>query len=287
MGYAMSSNKRNPDTKLATLADYLREHFFQDDDQVATAVKLGIVTVNGKTAKRSGVKVTPAQDRISVQGNGRLFVSRGGYKLQDALESFGVRVRDRVCLDVGASTGGFTDCLLEYGAAKVYAIDTGYGQLAWKLRTHPKVVCVERTNVRYLMPERLYIAAEDESASLVAVDVSFISIVKILPSLQRLAKGPGKTDFVFLVKPQFEAGKDSVARGGIVRNPSVHRQVLKDFLERCQRAGLQIENLIPSPLQGQAGNVEFLAKATWPKTVPFLRPDADSWIARVVEVAYG
>lgn len=177
------------------------------------------------------------------------YVSRGGLKLAHALDVFQVDVRDRLALDAGASTGGFTDVLLQRGAGRVYAVDVGYGQLAWKLRTDPRVVCIERTNVRYL--ESL-----PEPVDLAAADLSFISLTLVLEPLQRLAAE--RADFIMLIKPQFEAGRERVGKGGVVRDSAVHHDVLRSVVAHAERLGLLLHGLTASPVLGPAGNTEFL-----------------------------
>jgi 23S rRNA (cytidine1920-2'-O)/16S rRNA (cytidine1409-2'-O)-methyltransferase len=186
---------------------------------------------------------------LEVLSGGR-FVSRGGEKLQGALERFPLAPHGLICADLGASTGGFTDCLLQAGAAKVYAVDVGRGQLHWKIRQDPRVVVIERQNARYL--ERL-----PEPVSLVVADLSFISLALILPTMRRLLAPRGRA--ITLVKPQFEAGRDAVGKGGVVRDPATHRAVLRRFLDDARREGFAVHGLIGSPLRGPAGNVEFLA----------------------------
>lgn len=178
------------------------------------------------------------------------FVSRGGEKLDHALETFGLDVTDRVCADFGASTGGFTDCLLQRGAARVYAIDVGYGQLDYRLRQDLRVVVMDRTNVRF-------VSALPEPVSLAVIDVSFISLALVLPSAIAVSAPTGR--IVALVKPQFEAGKGAVGRGGVVRDPETHRAVLQSVLSTAASLGLRLGGLTASPLRGPAGNVEFLA----------------------------
>lgn len=178
------------------------------------------------------------------------YVSRGGLKLAHALASFQVPVDGRICLDVGASTGGFTDCLLQHGAARVYAVDVGRGQLAWSLQQDPRVVMMDRTNIRHL-------EALPEPVGLTTVDVSFISLRVVLPAVLRLVAPTA--DIVVLIKPQFEAGREQVRRGGVVRDPAVHRQVLTAVLAQAQELGLTVRGLVPSPITGPAGNREFLA----------------------------
>jgi len=178
------------------------------------------------------------------------YVSRGGLKLEAALDSFAVQVAGAVAADVGASTGGFTDCLLQRGASKVYAIDVGYGQLAWRLRQHPRVVVMERVNVRYL-------ESQPEPIDLATVDVSFISLELVLPSVMGWLEPAG--DIIALIKPQFEAGRAEVGRGGVVKDPEIHRAVLGKILDWALDHGLTVRDLMASPLKGPAGNVEFLA----------------------------
>ncbi|HEX5502024.1 MAG TPA: TlyA family RNA methyltransferase, partial [Thermomicrobiales bacterium] len=186
---------------------------------------------------------------LEVAGGGR-FVSRGGEKLARALAVFGVDPAGLVCADLGASTGGFTDCLLQHGAARVYAVDVGYGQFHWRLRQDPRVVAVERTNARHL-------EALPEPVALVTADLSFISLALILPVIHRLLAPGGAA--ITLVKPQFEAGREAVGKGGVVRDPAVHRAVLERFVDDARGAGFAMLGLTPSPLRGPAGNVEFLA----------------------------
>ena len=206
------------------------------------------VLVNGVTVTRAGAIVQTSDD-ISLKAPPK-FVSRGGEKLEHALSVFGIEVRDLIAADFGASTGGFTDCLLQRGAARVYAIDVGYGQLATQLRSDPRVVVIERTNVRNLesLPERV---------DLVAIDVSFIGLKLVLPAARNLLNDRGRV--VALVKPQFEAGRAEVGRGGVVRDPQTHRRVLHNFFETAEELGLGIAGLTASPLRGPAGNIEFLA----------------------------
>lgn len=271
------------------LIKYLIENYYKDEDEVKKAVKLGIVSVNSKLVKRPGIDIIPDEDKVEVVGDSYLFVSRGGYKLQKALKLFEISPKDKICLDVGSSTGGFTDCLLQYGAELVYAVDTGYNQLDWSLRKHAQVRCHEKTNIRYLLPDKLYTREEldqNQKASLVVVDVSFISVLKLIPSIQRLAVGPEKTDLIVLIKPQFEAGKDNVGRGGIVKNPSIHFEILHEFIHGCFRAGLDLENISYSPILGGAGNLEFIAHLTWPEKGRKFRPNLEEYLQKTVDIAY-
>lgn len=211
-------------------------------------IQAGEVRVNGQLAVKPSTQV-PEDAEITLEAKAP-FVSRGGEKLEAALQRFEVDVSGAVAADVGASTGGFTDCLIQRGAQRVYAIDVGYGQLHWKLRNDPRVVVMERTNARYL--ESL-----PEPVDLVTADVSFISLELILAAAVRWLTSHGQV--IALIKPQFEAGPDSVEKGGVVRDPAVHRRVLHHVLRQAGHLGLGVRGLMPSPLQGPAGNVEFLA----------------------------
>jgi 23S rRNA (cytidine1920-2'-O)/16S rRNA (cytidine1409-2'-O)-methyltransferase len=215
--------------------------------QAQALVLAGEVTVDGQAALKPGLKV---HGEAQVEVRERLsYVSRGGLKLAAALDGFRVSVQGAICADVGASTGGFTDCLLQRGAARVYAVDVGYGQLAWQLRRDERVVVMERTNVRY-------VEALPELVQFVAMDASFISLELLLPPVVRWL-GPG-ADVIPLVKPQFEAGRGQVGKGGVVRDPAVHRQVLEKVASCATGLGLTVLGVIRSPITGPAGNVEFL-----------------------------
>ena len=211
-------------------------------------IRAGQVLVDGRVVDKPGAQVAGGAD---IRLRAKLpYVSRGGLKLEAALDNFDVRVAGVVAADVGASTGGFTDCLLQRGARKVYAIDVGYGQLAWRLRRDPRVVVMERVNVRYL--ESL-----PESIDLATVDVSFISLELVLPNVTSWLKPAG--DIIALIKPQFEAGREEVGKGGVVKDPEVHRAVLAKILGWALDHGLTVQGLMTSPIKGPAGNVEFLA----------------------------
>lgn len=211
-------------------------------------IMAGEVRVAGEVRDKPGMRVAPDVE-LEVRQTPR-FVSRGGDKLAAALAAFAVPVAGRVCADVGASTGGFTDCLLQNGAARVYALDVGYGQLDYRLRADPRVVVMERTNARH-------VEALAERVSLVVVDASFISLRYLLPVVRGwLAEA---ADLITLIKPQFEAGKAQVGKGGVVRDAATHQRVLEDVLASAQADGYTVRGLIPSPLKGPAGNIEFLA----------------------------
>ena len=218
--------------------------------EAQAAVAAGRVTVAGNPATKAGSLV--ADDApVQVIGPGRRYVSRGGEKLRSALDRFAVDPRERDCLDAGASTGGFTDCLLQAGAARVVAIDVGYGQLAWEIRNDPRVTVMERTNVRNLEPALLPFVPD-----LVVGDLSFISLRAALPAL--VAVADQDAEFVVLVKPQFEAGPTDVGSGGVVRDPAVWRRVLVEVMDAVRERAIGVLGVVASPLRGPAGNVEFL-----------------------------
>jgi 23S rRNA (cytidine1920-2'-O)/16S rRNA (cytidine1409-2'-O)-methyltransferase len=224
---------------------------FPSREQAAAAILAGRVTVAGRRgAAKPGMRV-PADAQVAVRGPAHPYVGRGGQKLAAALDAFGIDPSGRVALDVGASTGGFTDCLLQRGAARVYAVDVGYGQLAWRLRTDPRVVSMERVNARYLRPGDL-----PEPVDLATVDVAFISLGKILPAVTALLREDG--DVVALCKPQFEAGPADVPRGGVVRDPAVHAAVLRAVCASAAEVGWPVVAGIVSPIAGADGNREFL-----------------------------
>ena len=212
-----------------------------------------VKTVDGNPLDRPGHSV-PADLNIVIEESPR-FVSRGGHKLEAALDRFQIDVTGKIAIDIGASTGGFTDCLLQHGAAKVYAVDVGYGQLDWKLRQDPRVVVLERTNARHLEPAQV-----PDKPSFFTVDCSFISLKLVLPSLKPLLTVPAQG--VVLIKPQFEAGRELVPRGGVVRDPETHAQVVESVREAAVSLGFSVAGVIQSPLEGPAGNKEFLAYLT-------------------------
>ena len=210
----------------------------------------GLVFVAGQRVDKPGTPIDPAAE-IEVRGKLCPYVSRGGLKLEKALDYFGVVPKDYVCSDSGASTGGFTDCLLQKGAKKVFAIDVGYGQLAWKIREDPRVVVMERTNIRNVTPEDI-----GEPLDLSVVDVSFISLKLVLPVIRSLLKPTGEV--LCLIKPQFEAGKDKVGKKGVVRDPAVHLEVLETFLHHAKENHFTVLGITYSPIRGPEGNIEYL-----------------------------
>ena len=240
----MSQNKERLDVLLTARG------LAESREKARAIIMSGEVFVGDQRVDKAGTMVDPAAE-IEVRGHVCPYVSRGGLKLEKALRDFGIRPEGFVCSDSGASTGGFTDCLLQQGAKKVFAIDVGYGQLAWKIRTDPRVVCMERTNIRYVTPEDL-----GEPLDLSVVDVSFISLSIVLPAIRALLKPEGQV--VCLIKPQFEAGKGKVGKKGVVRDPAVHLEVLESFTALAKRLDFTICNLTFSPVKGPEGNIEFL-----------------------------
>ena len=232
----------------------------------------GLVDVNGQRADKPGVSYEETVD-IQIRGAACPYVSRGGLKLEKALRDFGVHPVDYVCSDSGASTGGFTDCLLHQGAKKVFAIDVGYGQLDWKIRNDPRVVVMERTNIRYVTPEDL-----GEPLDLSVIDVSFISLKIVLPAIKNLLK-PGQGQVLCLIKPQFEAGRDEVGKKGVVREPETHKEVLDNFVALAGELGFTILGLTFSPVKGPEGNIEFLGHLTL-ADVPGILPDTADVVAQ-------
>ena len=214
------------------------------------SIMSGIVYVNGQKVDKAGTPVA-ADAALEVRGHTLRYVSRGGLKLEKAMAEFPITLTDCICADIGASTGGFTDCMLQNGAVKVYAVDVGYGQLAWSLRTDARVVNMERTNIRYVTPEDLA-----EPIDFFSVDVSFISLHHIFPVAQRITTPDAMG--VCLVKPQFEAGREKVGKNGVVRDPAVHREVLHNAMSYAAENGFVVRGLDYSPVKGPEGNIEYL-----------------------------
>ena len=233
----------------------LTEQGYTDSRSKAQAIIMaGQVYVDGQKADKPGTAYEETV-QIEVRGESCPYVSRGGLKLEKALRDFGVKPEGFVCSDSGASTGGFTDCLLQQGAKKVFAIDVGYGQLDWKIRSDPRVVVMERTNIRYVTPEQL-----GEPLDLSVIDVSFISLKIVLPAIQALLKPDGQV--LCLIKPQFEAGREKVGKKGVVREPETHKEVLDNFVRLATELGFTILGLTFSPVKGPEGNIEFLGHLT-------------------------
>lgn len=219
-------------------------------ERAKTTIMSGHVFVNGQRADKPGMPVAP-DAAVEVRGDALPFVSRGGFKLDKALKVFPVDPDGKVCIDCGASTGGFTDVLLQHGAARVYAVDVGYGQLAWKLRNDERVINLERTNLRYVTEEQI-----PEPVDLAVMDVSFISIKLVLPAVKRLLKSDA--DLICLIKPQFEAGREEVGKKGVVRDERVHKEVVNGILQFAPTVGLSVMGLDFSPVKGPEGNIEYI-----------------------------
>ena len=213
-------------------------------------IMAGDVYVDGQKEDKAGT-MFPETVKIEVRGNTLPYVSRGGLKLEKAMKNFDVTLEGKVCMDVGASTGGFTDCMLQNGAVKVYSIDVGYGQLDWKLRNDPRVICMEKTNIRYVVPEDL-----GEPADFSSIDVSFISLTKVLLPVRNLLTDEG--EIVCLIKPQFEAGREKVGKKGVVRDPVVHQEVIEKVRDYAMSISMEPCHLSFSPIKGPEGNIEYL-----------------------------
>ena len=219
-------------------------------EKAKAVIMAGDVFVNGQREDKAGTMIDDKAE-ITVKGSQLKYVSRGGLKLEKAMSHFDLTPSGKVCMDVGASTGGFTDCMLQNGAVRVYSVDVGHGQLDWKLRNDDRVVCMEKTNIRYVVPEDI-----EERPSFVSIDVSFISLTKVLLPVRGLMTEDG--EIVCLIKPQFEAGREKVEKKGVVRNPQVHREVICKVIEYAASIGLQSLNLEFSPIKGPEGNIEYL-----------------------------
>ena len=229
----------------------LVEQGLLESRQKAQAVIMaGSVFVDGQRVDKPGAAV-PNDAKIEIRGNTLKYVSRGGLKLEKAMKNFGVELEGKVCMDVGASTGGFTDCMLQNGAVKVYSVDVGHGQLDWKLRNDERVVCMEKTNIRYVTPEDI-----EEPVDFSSIDVSFISLTKVLLPVRNLLSQDGQ--IVCLIKPQFEAGREKVGKKGVVRDPAVHKEVIEKVIAFAKEQYLQPLALDFSPIKGPEGNIEYL-----------------------------
>lgn len=219
-------------------------------EKAKAIIMSGIVFVDGQREDKAGSTFDEKQ-QIIIKGKTLKYVSRGGLKLEKAMDNFGISLEGKVCMDVGASTGGFTDCMLQNGAIKVYSVDVGHGQLDWKLRNDERVVCMERTNMRYMTEDDI-----EEKASFVSIDVSFISLTKILPAVSRILETEGQV--VALIKPQFEAGREKVGKKGVVRDPKVHEEVIEKICDFASSNGFLLLHLDYSPIKGPEGNIEYL-----------------------------
>ena len=236
----------------------------------------GNVFVENQREDKAGAAFD-TEAEITVKGNTLKYVSRGGLKLEKAMTHFGITREGKVCMDIGASTGGFTDCMLQNGAVKVYSVDVGYGQFAWKLRQDPRVVCMEKTNIRYVTPADI-----DDVLDFASVDVSFISLTKVLIPARELLRDGG--EMVCLIKPQFEAGREKVGKKGVVRDKVVHEEVVERIIEFASQNGFFVKNLEYSPIKGPEGNIEYLVYIRKDETGGV---DAAVDIEAVVDAAHG
>lgn len=239
--------------KLRLDTELVSRGLVESREKAKALIMSGIVYVNNQKVTKAGENVKE-EDNIEVRGQGLQYVSRGGLKLEKAVKNFAIELTDKVCMDVGASTGGFTDCMLQNGASKVYSIDVGYGQLAWKLRQDSRVVNLERTNIREVTNEQV-----PEQIDFTSIDVAFISLRLVLPVVHTLLRDDGYV--MCLIKPQFEAGKEKVGKKGVVRDPAVHIEVIQTITRFMAENGFDVERLDFSPIRGPEGNIEYLAYA--------------------------
>lgn len=229
----------------------VKQGMAQSREKAKAIIMSGNVFVDGQREDKAGAVFDEEKVRIEIRGSSLKYVSRGGLKLEKAMERFGIVLTGKICMDIGASTGGFTDCMLQNGAKKVYSVDVGHGQLAWKLRNDDRVVCMEKTNFRYLSREQI-----EDDLDFASVDVSFISLTKILIPARSLLKENGR--MVCLIKPQFEAGKEKVGKKGVVREEKTHIEVIEKIIDYADSLGFLILNLEFSPVKGPEGNIEYL-----------------------------
>lgn len=255
--------------------------YAESREKAKAIIMAGCVFVDGQREDKAGTAFDTDKIRLEVRGSVLKYVSRGGLKLEKALDRFGITLSDCVCMDIGASTGGFTDCMLLNGAKKVYSIDVGHGQLAWKLREDERVVCMERTNFRHIQKEDI-----GEETDFASVDVSFISLTKILLPARALLKDGG--EMVCLIKPQFEAGREKVGKKGVVREPAVHREVIGKVLDYADSLGFAVLHLDYSPIRGPEGNIEYLVhlvlnKGSRPESDTFTEREAEEYLKKILE----
>lgn len=232
----------------------VKKNLFESRERAKASIMAGEIFINGQRVDKCGEKV-PEDANVEFKGQVMPYVSRGGFKLEKSMKSFNIDLNNKVCMDIGASTGGFSDCMLQNGASKVFAVDVGYGQFAWKLRIDPRVVCMERTNARYLTCEDI-----GEKVDFSSIDVSFISLTKIIPTVVNLLGDNGEV--VALIKPQFEAGREKVGKKGVVRDLNVHEEVINKILNFLVQNNLRILGLDYSPIKGPEGNIEYLVYFT-------------------------
>ena len=229
----------------------VNQGYAESREKAKAVIMAGNVYVNGQKEDKAGTSFDVTKIKLEVRGHALKYVSRGGLKLEKAMETWGFLLDGKICMDIGASTGGFTDCMLQKGAAKVYSVDVGHGQLAWKLRQDERVVCMEQTNFRYMQPEDIA-----DRLDFASVDVSFISLTKILIPARNLLKDGG--EMVCLIKPQFEAGREKVGKNGVVREPEIHREVIEKIVDYADSIGFTVLHLEFSPIKGPEGNIEYL-----------------------------
>lgn len=263
----------------------VQQGYASSREKARAVIMSGSVFVNGQREDKAGTSFDSAKVHIEVKGSTLKYVSRGGLKLEKAMAVFPVSLQDRICMDIGASTGGFTDCMLQNGAAKVYAVDVGHGQLDWNLRNDHRVVCMEKTNFRYMVPADI-----EDLLDFASVDVSFISLTKILIPARRLLKDKGQ--MVCLIKPQFEAGKEKVGKKGVVREPEIHKEVIGKIVDFAHNIGFQVKGMSFSPIKGPEGNIEYLMHIEKEEEIPeetrkMTESDAERRLEKVIEEKTG
>ena len=263
----------------------VQEGYAASREKAKAIIMAGDVFVDGQREDKAGTTFDPSKIKLEVRGSTLPYVSRGGLKLEKAIRQFGLLLSDKICMDIGASTGGFTDCMLQNGAKKVYSVDVGHGQLDWKLRNDKRVVCMDKTNFRYMVPEDM----EDEP-DFASVDVSFISLTKILLPARALLKENG--EMVCLIKPQFEAGKEKVGKKGVVKEPAVHEEVIRKVVDFADLLGFEILHLDFSPIKGPEGNIEYLVhlrknSQRTLNTMNLTEPEAEKQLKSIIEEKSG
>ena len=263
----------------------VQEGYAASREKAKAIIMAGLCFVDGQREDKAGTTFDPSKIKLEVRGSTLPYVSRGGLKLEKAIRQFGLLLSDKICMDIGASTGGFTDCMLQNGAKKVYSVDVGHGQLDWKLRNDNRVVCMEKTNFRYMVPEDI----EDEP-DFASVDVSFISLTKILLPARALLKENG--EMVCLIKPQFEAGKEKVGKKGVVKEPAVHEEVIRKVVDFADLLGFEILHLDFSPIKGPEGNIEYLVhlrknSQRTLNTMNLTEPEAEKQLKSIIEEKSG
>jgi 23S rRNA (cytidine1920-2'-O)/16S rRNA (cytidine1409-2'-O)-methyltransferase len=273
-------------SKKERLDNYLvSKGYFDTKNKAQGNILAGKVKINGEILTKAGTPIN-TEKPLNIEIESMPYVSRGGFKLEKALKEFNIDLNGKICLDAGASTGGFTDCMLQNGAVKVYAVDVGYGQIAWKLRNDPRVVVIERTNIRNASVEEVYKEENTEFAEFCTMDLSFISIIKVLGNITNLMN-PEKQEIIALIKPQFEAGKDQVPKSGVIKDKNIHVNVIKNIINFACTINLSPVNLVYSPIQGPAGNIEYLVYLKKPDSSQiFDQQEFEKSIIETVEKAH-